>query len=644
VPRLLSLLVALWAAPAFGAEVRSHPPMRALPVASARPQADGPALFVDAAKGDDANDGSLAKPWKTLAHAIPKLQPGDTLYLRGGTYYERVTCKLSALANKPITVRAFPNELPVIDGGLREFADAPATAWEPVPGSTVGEYRSAKPYPKFEGIVVGHFIDSMITLHGYRFGNDLRSVNLFWNLKEKVGDDPNGLYCGPGLWLNPATGHLHCRLAHTKFAHLAPGDNYAGETDPRKLALAVAGPGIAFDLTGAKHVRVFDLVIRGSNRTALNVEGCAHVELDGLHVYGGSPAVVLRASSDLKLTRSCVRGISAPWSWRGGQKYRGNSAYLMTARPEGGGCKNVEIAYCELTDCHDGPYIGTIRGLRFHHNLVDNFNDDGVYLTAAGTGGDQHYTQNRFSRCLHCFAFAGKYEIGAGVFVARNVFDQRGEVRYQWPSAADDPLFAPAKPGGPARVPHTGFLNGDHGSPTWEKIYYYHNTFLFAEKAFRDQYGFGASRATAGTTRRAFNNIFVQTQGLPGLVFEGPENDFVADHNLFWSTSDGPTFTGDFFATARKSKVFEASKKTYAPGWGASDRFADPKFVKWGTWGDPAADFRLAKDSPAVDAGAALPKEWPDPLRGADAGKPDLGALPLGAAPFAVGPRAAPKP
>ena len=637
-PRFLSVLATVvLASAASAAEYRSHPPMRALPTASDRPKADGPALYVDAAKGGDANDGSEVKPWKTLAHALPKLKPGDTLYLRGGTYYERVKITVSGTATQPITVRAFPGELAVLDGGLREFAETPATAWEPVKDSTVGEYRSAKPYPKYEGIVLGHFLDSMNTLHGYRFGTDVRSTNEYWNLTGKIEDDPKGLYCGPGVWLDAKTGHLHCRLAHTKLHHLGE-HNYKGETDPRKLALAIAGPGIALDLSGAKHVRVFDLVIRGANRTTLNVEKCASIELDGLHVYGGSPAVMLRASTDIKLTRSCVRGISAPWSWRGGQKYRGNSAYLMTARPEEGGCKNVEIGYCELTDCHDGPYIGTIRGLRFHHNLVDNFNDDGIYLSGAGVGGDVHITQNYITRCLHCFSFAGKYELGAGVFVARNVIDQRGEVRYQWPNAADDPAFAPTQPGGPARVPHTGFLNGDHGSPTWEKIYYYHNTLLFREKTFRDQYGFGMARATTGTTRRAFNNVLVQTQGLPGVLFEAPENDFTADHNLFWSTTDGPSFKGDFFAAVRKTKNFEGSKKTYAGGWGSHDLFADPKFAKFAPWGADG-DYRLAKDSPAINAGTEIPKEWPDPLREKD-GKPDLGALPFGTEPFKVGPKA----
>jgi hypothetical protein len=636
--RLCSAILLLASTPVGAAEYGSHPPARPLPQPSNRPAAEGPAFHVDPFRGDDAGDGSAARPWKSIAHALPKLRPGETLYLRGGVYYERVTLTVSGAAAKPITMRSFPGELAVIDGGLREFAESPATAWEPVKDGAPGEYRSAKPYPKFEGIVLGHFLDSLVTLHGYRFLNDLRSGNAYWTLKAKVEDDPTGLYCGPGLWLDRETRRLHCRLAHTKFPHLAEAANYRGETDPRKIALAVAGPGVPLDLKGAKHVRVQDLVVRGASKTTLNVENCESVELDGLTVYGGSPAVQLRASRDVKLLRSCVRGISAPWSWRGGQKYRGNSAYLLFARPEGGGCRDVEIAHCDLTDCHDGPYVGSVRGLRFHHNLVDNFNDDGIYLTGAGVGGDVHVTQNRISRCLHAFAFAGKYDVGPGVFIARNLIDQRGPVWYQWPDSPDDPRLKPSAPGRPPELPHAGWLCGDHGSPTWEPIYFYHNTVLFRDKAFRDHYGFGMSRATAGTTRRAFNNIFVCTNGLPGQSFQSPDDDFVADFNLFWSTTDGPTRTDDFFTTVRKSKPFLASRTKYPPGWGANDLFADPKFLGFAGWNDPAGDYRLAKDSPAVDRGTPIDPAWPDPLRALDKGRADLGALPLGADPLKVGP------
>jgi hypothetical protein len=121
----------VWIAPspASAAEAepkyRSHLPVRPLPAPSSRPQGKGPASFVDPAKGADRNDGSQPAPWKTINHALKQLKPGDTLYLRGGTYYESVGVGVSGRADSPITIRAFPGELAIIDGGLREFFEKP---------------------------------------------------------------------------------------------------------------------------------------------------------------------------------------------------------------------------------------------------------------------------------------------------------------------------------------------------------------------------------------------------------------------------------------------------------------------------------------------------------------------------------------
>jgi hypothetical protein len=85
---------------------RSHPPVRPLPAASNRPMDQGPAYFVDPVKGDDRNEGTEQKPWKTLNHALRQrqggpLKPGDTLYLRGGTCYECATVAVRGTAEKP---------------------------------------------------------------------------------------------------------------------------------------------------------------------------------------------------------------------------------------------------------------------------------------------------------------------------------------------------------------------------------------------------------------------------------------------------------------------------------------------------------------------------------------------------------------
>jgi len=44
-----------------------------------------------AVKGSDSNDGSPAKPYRTISAAAQVAQPGDTVTVHEGTYREQVT-------------------------------------------------------------------------------------------------------------------------------------------------------------------------------------------------------------------------------------------------------------------------------------------------------------------------------------------------------------------------------------------------------------------------------------------------------------------------------------------------------------------------------------------------------------------------
>jgi len=44
------------------------------------------ATYYVATTGDDANSGTLAQPFRTLGQGVSVLRPGDTLYVRAGTY------------------------------------------------------------------------------------------------------------------------------------------------------------------------------------------------------------------------------------------------------------------------------------------------------------------------------------------------------------------------------------------------------------------------------------------------------------------------------------------------------------------------------------------------------------------------------
>ena len=134
------------------------------------------------------------------------------------------------------------SQLAVIDGGLREFFEEPAKAWEPAGDGAKGEYRSAKQYPALSGIVTGHFADSMVPLHGYRVAADLRATNELWH----CGKTDDGVYGGPGLWFDRETGRIHVRLAHHRLDGLG-SRAYRGETDPRKLPLGAKPWGVGID-------------------------------------------------------------------------------------------------------------------------------------------------------------------------------------------------------------------------------------------------------------------------------------------------------------------------------------------------------------------------------------------------------------
>ncbi len=646
--RISALLVFLWlpGGGAGGEPVPSHRPMRTLPTASVRPLPAGPVYYVDGSKGQDQAPGTREAPWQTLAHACAKLKPGDTLLLRGGVYHEHIEISPQGTAEKPITIRSHPGEVAILDGGFREFLTDPAAAWEPAPRG-IGEYRSRKQYPPGqEGArrdvhVCGNFADSLVPLHGYRFESDFRTDEIYWKLTNNQ-DAVKGLYCGPGLWFDPADQRIHVRLSHTKYQFLGK-ENYRGATDPRKLPLVVAGARTVFHLTNARHVILQGLVVRGSASATVRISASEHITLEGVTIFGGAPALVVEATNHLTLAGCVLRGVSAPWSSRASNKYRGLSSYLFIAAGSKQQSRHWTIRHCEFTDNHDGLILGTVNDLQFHHNLVDNFDDDGIYLTLSRphVPAKIHIYQNLLGRSLSLFAFAEsgrgvKNAIGPGVHIYRNIIDlRRGTFGIPPASIKDDEATSDfPKWMRPSR------LVGDHGSPVWEPMIFYHNTVLWHEPAFRQYYGMGLAGHAQGSKRRVFNNIFVQYQGQPGLAFGSIDEDVEADRNLLWSIDEGPKSQGDFFASFRKTKLFTDSKNRHAPGWGATDIYADPRFATLWPRDVLAADWQLSKQSPAIDRGIELPRYYPDSLRKLDHGAPDLGAVPLGAPALRVGPAA----
>ncbi len=77
-------------------------------------------IYYIATSGADSNNGSMDSPWGTLNHAQAQLSPGDTLYVRGGTYTQQCvhysTWTASGGASDRVTISGYQNEEAIFDG------------------------------------------------------------------------------------------------------------------------------------------------------------------------------------------------------------------------------------------------------------------------------------------------------------------------------------------------------------------------------------------------------------------------------------------------------------------------------------------------------------------------------------------------
>lgn len=66
--------------------------------------------------GNDLHNGSQKRPWATFEKAAASAVPGAIIYVRGGTYTQRLIITSSGTKEEPITFAACPGEVPIIDG------------------------------------------------------------------------------------------------------------------------------------------------------------------------------------------------------------------------------------------------------------------------------------------------------------------------------------------------------------------------------------------------------------------------------------------------------------------------------------------------------------------------------------------------
>ncbi len=83
------------------------------------PRAAEAGTYYVATSGDDNGSGTETQPLRTIQKAASLARAGDTVLVRGGVYSEHVVLRFSGQEGKPVVLKNYPDERPVIQPGER---------------------------------------------------------------------------------------------------------------------------------------------------------------------------------------------------------------------------------------------------------------------------------------------------------------------------------------------------------------------------------------------------------------------------------------------------------------------------------------------------------------------------------------------
>jgi parallel beta helix pectate lyase-like protein/uncharacterized protein DUF1565 len=651
------------------------------------------AHFFVSNSGNDANPGSLSEPFGTIAKGTSVLKAGDVLNLRQGNYVESVTIKgLHGSQTHPIIIRSHPGEHATIDGCVTQFCEVHNKDWEPAllhdSIAHIDEFVSRDPLPlnSVKDLVNrGAFLDGepYTRLITYSRLEDLRADNQTFDrvsLNNLVGpqvtdEDGNGkefrrpwVYMGPGLFFKPninnsIEGRVHIRLSHTSNNIQGLAD-YKGETDPENLRLAIShSDTTTLVVENAKFIQFENLSIRFGGEKTLHIKNTDSVVFDHVRILAASTGAAFEQNTRTVFRHCEINGGLPSWYFRsdrkGGYNFKENDIVVFNSLGEktsialiDGGLNNtgIEMHNCEFLNGHDLYLFG--RDVRFHHNWINNLNDEGLFLDKVETR-NLHIFQNAITQCLSAISFGG-IKLSDKTHIYRNLIDLRR------PTAGNRPRFQ-----GDQDVFRFGQLYKSGNKAVDGALDLFQNTCLVLRQDVQASYLH--YRETGGTRpRRSFNNIFVAVNPnpesdlsmtfLPPPSFPGPTDGNcyfrIGGHAekpllryLKYEFQDEP-FPGRTFADLEAlrgnlkenppaSEFFKQSKTQYEPGYEASSIEADPKFRRIGGDGTSpfnSDDFRLQTQSPAKGAGIVLPEDLRvmDTLAPPAPGRPDIGCYQVG--------------
>ncbi len=326
--------------------------------------------------GSDDNPGTFEKPWATPQRAAGVLEPGDTVYLRGGVYplTSHVVLPRSGRENAPITWSAYPGESPRLD--------ASTIFLNPVNQSTSGP--GGGPYGHDDGAIQLHQLEYIrvrglrvdhARMHGIKVGS-CHHIELAHNTTYRT------VNCGIAIYGARGDFSRGIRLIGNRVVRA--GWTEAVDDSEGRYVKIYKGPREGFDIARTRDCEAAFNHVSGSYKEGFDPLG-TNVGLNLHHNY-----------------------IHHTW---------GNGIYNDSR----GGASGAEYAYNILHDCQGGIGInaeaagGAIRDYRIHHNITYDNWGTGIAVYGPDTSDIEVFNN---TSCSNGYRFSKK-RAGVGGIVVR---------------------------------------------------------------------------------------------------------------------------------------------------------------------------------------------------------------------------------